>query len=148
MNQTINNKCHVPKDIKVLLILTDCSLNKLEALTACDDACLNSTISRLATQRGILIDRKKEPHVNQAGDVTYFTRYSLPDSQRKLAQRLIFPYLVKVLLANQIKLEYVFRLEPDMIMVNGDMCQEVGTYLSDSLEAKAARLINPYRYKI
>ncbi len=146
MTPTIKPKYRVPKVIKVLLHLTEGSLNRLEALSACDDTCLNSTISRLANRHGILIDRKSEPHANKAGGVTHFTRYSLSDSSREFAIRLIYSYLFKVLSAHQIEIEYEWHWNT-YINKHGLEYGMNSQRLAKRLREKAVRLISPHLYK-
>ncbi|MBU2883011.1 hypothetical protein KO525_18660 [Psychrosphaera sp. B3R10] len=50
---------------------------QLEALSSYGETCLNSTISTLANEHGLIVRRVPHYHKNQHGGKTRFTRYSL-----------------------------------------------------------------------
>jgi len=85
----LKKKQQTPKHILAITFLVQRSLNKLEALDLYGDTCLNTTISTLTHKHGFLVIRKLEPHRNRAGGLTHFTRYSLAESHRDKAIRLL-----------------------------------------------------------
>jgi hypothetical protein len=78
-----------PKIIVALTHLVNHPLNHLDALRLYGDTCLNSTISTLTHKHGFLFSRVSEPHKNQAGGLSHFTRYTLIADHKDKANQLI-----------------------------------------------------------
>lgn len=79
----------LPKKIIALTYLLTRSLVQLEALRLYGDTCLNTTISDLANQHGLVFIRKREPHQHRSGGTVYFMRYTLSNESQEAAQALV-----------------------------------------------------------
>lgn len=69
-------------------LLTGASINRFEA-ERIGDHCLNSTISDLANDHGLTFKRTPEKVPNHWGQPCDVTRYSLPRSEHRHAQRVL-----------------------------------------------------------
>lgn len=70
------------------------SLNKFDAQRLYD-SCLNSTISTLANDYGIMFDKEREEVPNRAGSLYKVVRYSLASEPKEQALRLLDCWHVK-----------------------------------------------------
>lgn len=86
-------KTHTPKYIVALTYFVNRSMNRLEALDLYGDTCLNTTVSALRVDHGIIFLKRLEPHIRQAGGTVHFARYELADESIDHAYQLIHLYL-------------------------------------------------------
>lgn len=86
----------IPKIILALNILIQRSANALEALSSHNEMNFHSTISTLCNEHGLEFDRVFEPYTHSGGWKTRFVRYTLKDTSRQRAIKLLNNYGIEV----------------------------------------------------